>query len=137
MTLVLTSHFRPWFAVAFPVAGGYCLLWLAYAPKLPLAKWTSKTDMSYGTYLYACPIQQILISCMTTYTVLHWPLVNFILALPLTLAIAFTSWTLIEKPCLSLKRFYRKNQREPAENPNEPLGGCLRVACEDVYKRVT
>lgn len=109
--LVLTSHFRPLFSIAFPVAGGYCLLWLAYGPNLPLAKWTSETDLSYGTYLYGCPIQQVLISYMTTSTILKLPFVNFIATVPVALAIAFISWTVIEKPCLSLKRFGFHRQR--------------------------
>jgi peptidoglycan/LPS O-acetylase OafA/YrhL len=108
--LVATSHFKPFFSIAFPTAGGYCLLWLAYSLNLPLARWTSKTDLSYGTYLFACPIQQILTSYMTTYTLLQNPLVQFTIALPITLVIAFVSWTVIEKPCLSLKRGFRKSQ---------------------------
>ncbi|MGA2244967.1 MAG: acyltransferase [Verrucomicrobiota bacterium] len=125
-TLLAASHFRPWFSIAFPLAGGYCLLWLAYAPKLALARWTNKTDLSYGTYLYACPIQQTLISHMTTYSLLQWPLVNFILTLPLTLLLAFASWTVIEKPCLSLKRLGRKNRHQPVES--QPVAAITTAA---------
>lgn len=109
LVLMLTSHFKPWFSIAFPAAGGYCLLWLAYGPTLPLAKWTSKTDLSYGTYLYGHPIQQTLI----TFTFLRIPAVNFLLAVPITLVLAFLSWTVIEKPCLSLKRYCARPQSRP------------------------
>jgi peptidoglycan/LPS O-acetylase OafA/YrhL len=121
LTLILTSHFRPFFSIAFPLAGGYCLLWLAYAPKLPLARWSTKTDLSYGTYLYGCPIQQIIISYMTTYTILKLPFVNFLVTLPFALGMAFISWTVIEKPSLSLKRFGFHRQSQAGRSSSRPI----------------
>ena len=102
LALILTSHFRQCFVITFPLAGGYCLLWLAYVPQLPLAKWASTTDLSYGTYLYACPIQQLL----ATNAALRHPWMNFVLTIPVTFLLAWLSWTFLEKPCLSLKRRY-------------------------------
>jgi peptidoglycan/LPS O-acetylase OafA/YrhL len=100
LTLIGTSHFQPYFSICFPLAGGYCLLWLAYGPKLPLSNWASTTDLSYGTYLYSSPLQQVL----ATVPNLRHPSLIFVLAVPLTLAAAWLSWTVVEKPCLSLKR---------------------------------
>ncbi len=115
--LVITSHFKFWLSVTLPVTLGYCLLWLAYGKKLPLAGWTGKTDVSYGTYLYAFPIQQILVSHMAESTMLQWPVVNFLITVPVTLALAFLSWTLVEKPCLSLKRFFGKKEEAGPKPP--------------------
>mgnify|MGYP006914780188 FL=1 len=56
-------------------------------------------DYSYGTYIYAFPIQQL---------VAHWgvrdPFVNIAIALPITLICAVLSWKFIEKPALDLRR---------------------------------
>ena len=117
--LVATSHFKPWLAILSPLLFGYCLLWLAYAPTLPLAKWANKTDLSYGTYLYGCPVQQVL----AISPALRIPLLNFGLAIPLTLALAWLSWTVVEKPCLSLKKFRFKRSSAPLPAPQgEPAG---------------
>jgi peptidoglycan/LPS O-acetylase OafA/YrhL len=88
----------------FPILGGYCILWLAYAPKLMLSSWADKTDLSYGTYLYAFPVQQTL----AMNAVLRHPLVIFLLATPVTLLFAWLSWHLVEKPFLAMKRSARK-----------------------------
>ncbi|MGA2684543.1 MAG: acyltransferase [Verrucomicrobiota bacterium] len=102
--LLVTSQFRPWFSVVFPIAGGYCILWLAYEPKLILSSWAEKTDLSYGTYLYAFPVQQMLAMNAT----LRHPLAIFILAVPVTLLFAWLSWNLVEKRFLALKSNTRK-----------------------------
>jgi peptidoglycan/LPS O-acetylase OafA/YrhL len=55
-------------------------------------------DLSYGTYLYAFPIQQTLAALLAPATL---PLI--MLSIPLTLACAALSWHLIEQPALRLK----------------------------------
>jgi peptidoglycan/LPS O-acetylase OafA/YrhL len=59
-----------------------------------------RTDLSYGMYIYACPIQQLLIICgiggMN-------PIAFAIIAAIATLPVAALSWTLIEKRAMSLK----------------------------------
>lgn len=59
-----------------------------------------RTDLSYGTYIYACPIQQVLVmaglGAMST-------LVFAIVTTAATLPFAAMSWFLIEKPAMRLK----------------------------------
>jgi len=98
--LLAASQFRPWLVILFPILGGYCLLWLAYGPALILATWTDKTDLSYGTYLYAFPVQQVLAMNVG----LRHPWAIFALAAPITLGLAWLSWHLVEKRCLAWKR---------------------------------
>lgn len=68
-----------------------------------------RTDLSYGTYIYACPIQQVLvIAGLGTLN----PLVFAIIATTVTLPFAAMSWFLIEKPAMRLKsRITRKRGR--------------------------
>jgi peptidoglycan/LPS O-acetylase OafA/YrhL len=64
-----------------------------------LAQKLSTTDLSYGTYLYAWPIQQTII-----YYISKNIFVVFLLSSIFSLMFAWFSWKLIEQPALSLKR---------------------------------
>jgi peptidoglycan/LPS O-acetylase OafA/YrhL len=98
----------PWgVAAVFPIAATYLLLYVAFLPRTGVAGWARYGDFSYGMYLYAFPLQQLL---------LHWrpglgPWALFALATPLTLVLAAVSWHAVESPCLRLKR------RRPAISP--------------------
>lgn len=66
-----------------------------------------RTDLSYGMYIYAFPMQQLLAVCGLAR--LH-PMVFFVVAMAATLPVAALSWFLVEKRALSLKsRFKRQN----------------------------
>ncbi len=82
------------------IFGGYLVVWFALHVKpFSIAKFFNKTDLSYGVYLYAWPIQKILIAEIRHIT----PYEVMALAFILSLIAAFLSWTFIEKPFLSLK----------------------------------
>lgn len=57
-----------------------------------------RTDLSYGLYVYAFPIQVGLVMLGVTS-----PMANALLALAFTLPLAVASWYLIERPALRLK----------------------------------
>jgi peptidoglycan/LPS O-acetylase OafA/YrhL len=59
----------------------------------------NKFDLSYGLYLYAWPIQNLLI--MHFRSISPWVLSG--LALTASSLVAFMSWTFVEKPCMKLK----------------------------------
>ncbi len=61
-------------------------------------------DLSYGIFLYGFPIQQFVAS-WGAWT--HVWYLNLALALPITIFVAWLSWTLIERPALSLKAHLR------------------------------
>ena len=81
------------------VASAYGVLWLAMAPNLSHPALDLKADLSYGTYLYGWPIQQVLTAL--------WPaatsLALLVPSMLITLALAALSWFLIEKPALAVK----------------------------------
>jgi len=90
----------PWgVALTFPLALTYLLLFLACRPVPGLVGWAKRGDFSYGLYLYAFPIQQLLVMWRRP----TQPLELFALATPLVWLCAFISWHVIEKPFLELK----------------------------------
>lgn len=84
-----------------PVCGVYLLFYFAFSPRIKLQRFGKHGDFSYGMYLYAFPIQQLLIY---HFAGLRTPVLLTILAVPLTFCAAFISWHIIEKPFLALKK---------------------------------
>jgi peptidoglycan/LPS O-acetylase OafA/YrhL len=82
----------------FPVVGAYLVFWFGYHPRLQLHNFARFGDFSYGTYLYAFPIQQLLVQ--QAGGSLN-PYLLFIVAAPLSLVAAFGSWHGVEKWFLS------------------------------------
>jgi peptidoglycan/LPS O-acetylase OafA/YrhL len=86
------------------LALGYFVLWFAYVPRIPAIPWN--LDLSYGTYLWAFPVQQVL-----TMTGMRDPWLLSAAAVLVVLPIALASWLLVEKPAL---RFKRTRSQPPA-----------------------
>jgi peptidoglycan/LPS O-acetylase OafA/YrhL len=86
------------FGLVAPIAMTYAFLWLAFS--LPFARFDARGDFSYGTYIYAFPIQQGL-------TLLGLPESGFgfyfVCSLLMTSLFAFVSYRLVEAPCLRWK----------------------------------
>jgi len=97
--LVLTARFSPFWEVVFPVVGGYLILWIGTGRRWRFARWTEKTDLSYGIYLYAFPVQQVIAS----FPSLRHAGLNFVIALPVTAGLAWLSWHFVERPFLQMK----------------------------------
>lgn len=84
--------------LTFCVFGTYATMYLAYAYYLNGHNIAHYGDFSYGVYLYAWPVQQVLAPYSAS------PFVNFFLSLPIILIFAVCSWAFIEKPSLSKKK---------------------------------
>lgn len=63
-------------------------------------RWCSKNDISYGVYIYAFPVQILLIIFGSAS--LGWVL-NAIITFVITVGLAWLSWLYVEKPALALK----------------------------------
>jgi peptidoglycan/LPS O-acetylase OafA/YrhL len=77
----------------------YAALALAYHPRFQFAAYRGVGDYSYGTYVLAFPIQQLLVWRFE----MREPLVLFAVAMGLTLPFAALSWHAVEKPALAAK----------------------------------
>jgi peptidoglycan/LPS O-acetylase OafA/YrhL len=75
----------------------YFVFWFAYVPRLPALP--RSVDLSYGTYLWAFPVQQTVVAT----TGVRHPLVLFAIVVPIVLMIAALSWHFVEQPALRFK----------------------------------
>ena len=84
--------------IALLIVLPYLLLWSAF--NIPLNNWEKKADLSYGVYVYAYPIQQLIL--------VAWPSINsavlLMLSVLVVLPVALLSWKFVEKPALGFKR---------------------------------
>lgn len=99
--------------LVFPFAGTYLALYLAFAPWLRLEHAGRFGDFSYGTYLYAFPIAQLIMS-RVGHRLAPWKL--FALATPLTIAAAMLSWFLVERHFLARAKASEREQRAEARS---------------------
>jgi peptidoglycan/LPS O-acetylase OafA/YrhL len=88
----------------------YLTLVLAYRTAAIVTLYAGVGDLSYGIYLYAFPIQQVLSQYIT-----HNPWVIFAMALPISASLAFVSWRVIEAPALRLKPRGSERRRGPVQ----------------------
>jgi peptidoglycan/LPS O-acetylase OafA/YrhL len=83
------------------LVGPYLILWLAYQPYLRFARFGRFGDFSYGIYIYAFPIQQLMVHFLLP-GVRAWQV--FVLSYPVIVALAALSWHLVERPSLRQRR---------------------------------
>ena len=97
---VVTGHAAA--TTAIPLA----LVVMAVGATAPFERIGSRNDISYGVYIYAFPIQQVLVIL----GVQRYGVGAFILvAIAATLPFAFASWFLVERHALRLKRLSRRS----------------------------
>ena len=101
---LLALSLRTGLAFMLPLCGVYLLLYAAFHPGARLYSFARYGDFSYGLYIYACPVQQLLIHYFQPQLT---PLRLFLAATPITLLLAAASWHAIEAPCLRLGRLRR------------------------------
>jgi peptidoglycan/LPS O-acetylase OafA/YrhL len=99
-------------AAALPIA--YLVICLGALGKS--SRLRVRNDLSYGTYIYGFPLQQLLATAGAS----AWGVPAFaVVSIMLTLPIAAASWFLVEKPALRLKASHRR----PAMVTQETIAG--------------
>lgn len=85
----------------------YGLLYLSTV--IPQPRWIAKNDISYGFYIYAWPVQQLVV----LFGGAQWGMIAYILQTIVgTVVLAALSWFLIERPCMRRVRG-RRSQPVP------------------------
>jgi peptidoglycan/LPS O-acetylase OafA/YrhL len=95
---------------AIMILGGYLIFWVAFKVRvLRISRIINSVDISYGLYLYAWPIQSLIIWNNRTIN----PFVLCGVTLMIAGLLAYVSWTLIEKPSTQFVRRRRSVLRSP------------------------
>lgn len=93
-------------------AGAYLVIYLAVAarPVRVWMPWAGRSDLSYGVYLWAFPVQQA--ATLALGDAASW-WANVLVSLPVVLGLAALSWHLVEAPALGFKPLgFKPGERE-------------------------
>ncbi len=112
LVLVLAASFMPNYRVLGAIPLAYAII--VSGALIRNKRLTLRTDLSYGVYIYAFPIQQLLVICGLAFLA---PPVFAIIAAAVTLPLAALSWFLIEKPALKLKSRLNRKKGAQADQP--------------------
>lgn len=98
LALTIKTHY---FNYTLTIFGTYIIFYLSFHRNLKFYGFGKYGDFSYGIYIYAFPIQEMIVYlCHNRFS----PLENFLIAFPITLVFAIASWHIIEKNALKLKK---------------------------------
>ncbi|WP_207977300.1 acyltransferase family protein [Metabacillus bambusae] len=89
-----------WLKPFFPLLCSYFIFYFAYSAKIRLYNFSKFGDFTYGIYIFAFPIQQIIVHVFNNNIS---PIENFLLSLPFVFLCSIVSWYLVERPALLLK----------------------------------
>jgi peptidoglycan/LPS O-acetylase OafA/YrhL len=111
---LITLHWGGYLLLGYPALAYLCLY---LAVRLPIVSFDKYGDFSYGTYIYAFPIQQLL----ALYGMQRHGIWAFMAAsLLLATAAAFVSWHVVEKPAMKLKNWTPKRSLKRPTGPPAP-----------------
>ncbi len=121
IALAIATLDKSAFFIVYCVSLPYLLFYIAYVPGGPVRQFNRLGDFSYGMYIYAFPIQQMIATLHPETSITKMIAYSFIL----TLLCSVLSWNLIEKKALKLKNAYLliekyfKKASSPADTPEQ------------------
>ena len=107
------GQFTPFAREAFLVWACYATFYLGYVPGGFVRRYNGLGDYSYGVYIYAYPMQQLMLYLAGDMT----PIENMLYAFPATLFLAVLSWRIVEAPALAAKAKVVRPSRRRAPMP--------------------
>lgn len=115
---IITALLGPWdFRLVGAIPLAYLVLWAGV--RVPV-RWGLTHDLSYGMYIYAFPVQQLLVVAGVA---LAW-LPSALLAVILTVPLAAFSWFVVERPALRRKNWSPGRPAQvDAQEPPAAQGG--------------
>lgn len=112
--ITISSTVPGWGVQASALFVTYGIIWTSTVVKQPLL--IAKNDISYGVYIYAFAVQQLL----AVLGVHHWGLLWFsVVAAIITVPLAASSWLFVERPVMRRVR-KSKGSGKPAAPPATP-----------------
>jgi peptidoglycan/LPS O-acetylase OafA/YrhL len=96
----------------------YVVMFVALSPGIRLPQLAARGDISYGLYIWAFFVQQLVATTLIPNG--RW-WINLLISAPITIAVAYMSWLMIEKPSLSFK--YRLRHLKSATTSKPPVVG--------------
>lgn len=106
---VVSSVWPGWGLELSAITIPYAVLTIGLARTPYVARTARFGDFSYGLYLYAFPVQQLVIDVWGV----HGTAANYLVVLAITLALAVLSWHLVERPALALKDVLLRRRVRP------------------------
>lgn len=106
---VVSSVWPDWGLELSAITIPYAVLTIGLARTPYVARSARFGDFSYGLYLYAFPVQQLVIDVWGV----HGTVVNFLVVLAITLVFAVLSWHLVERPAMALKDVLLRRRVRP------------------------
>lgn len=103
VALIMNFYFNTNQLSAYIITGfslGYFLLFIGFVKTTSIKNFSKHGDFSYGLYIWAFPIQQILFLELPELNVYY----HFLIAASITMVFAYLSWHFIESPAMKLKR---------------------------------
>ena len=97
VAVAAVCRFTPAYPILHALALSYGALWFGFAAIPGLRRYNLFGDYSYGMYIYAFPVEQIVATTLQPTS----PWVTIAISFPATLALAVLSWTWIEAPALA------------------------------------
>lgn len=119
LALTALCRWTPAYPVLHALAISYGALWFGFAGIPGLRAYNRLGDYSYGMYIYAFPVEQVIAT--TLHPASPWTMIA--IGFPITLVLAVASWTWIEAPALANRhvlaaqwrlRRMRAREAEPA-----------------------
>lgn len=117
--------------LTLPICGAYVLFYVAFIQGLKISKFAKYGDFSYGIYLYAFPVQQLLAHFFPH--ALN-PTTMFFSAWAISFVLAVLSWKLIEQPFMKLKG--KRSPVRPELTPAPHAGTGLQADAAELATRV-
>ena len=120
LSLLILLTWMGYYRFVFIFFGTYIIFYLGLGIKKYFRAFQENGDFSYGMYIYAFPVQQLVSFLLKNIG----PAVNFFVSLPITFLLAVLSWYLIERTFLRQKNIeihvvqkYDNTAKTPVEYP--------------------
>ncbi len=112
LAIILSGTERRIFWLVYPLALPYVVFCAAYLPHGVILQFNKLGDYSYGIYVYAWPVQQMIAARIPGITASTMLALSFLM----TLTLAVASWHLVERSALQWKKPRRGDDATPSRS---------------------